>query len=194
MFGFGEKTGIDLLGERSGLLPSREWKKRVHRKIWYPGETLIAGIGQGYMLSTPIQLAAATATLANRGVRVKPHLLKEVHSPSEGSIEVKQPDRTQFELRYPRHWDVMQDAMERVLRGTWGTARLTGYGLKYRMAGKTGTAQVFGIAQDEEYDEETVAKNFVITRCLLPMHLPRHQSLPSRWWQRMVNTAVAWRR
>jgi len=66
---------------------------------------------------------------------------------------MKQLEKIPFELRNPRHWDVMQDAMERVLRGTWGTARLTGYGLKYRMAGKTGTAQVYGIAQDEKYDE-----------------------------------------
>lgn len=157
-FGFGERTGIDLFGERRGLLPSREWKKRARGNIWYPGETLIAGIGQGYMLATPLQLAVATATLANRGLKVQPHLLKEIRVMSDGSTKIFEPEKSSFNLRNSNHWQIMHDAMKRVVHGTWGTARLTGYGLKYKMAGKTGTAQVFGIAQDEEYDEETVAR------------------------------------
>lgn len=157
-FGFGQKTGIDLYDERSGLLPSSEWKRRVHKTVWYPGETLISGIGQGYMLATPLQLAVATATLANRGVKVQPHLLKEIRVTTDGSVKSFEPEKTSFNLRDPNFWQIMHDAMKRVVHGTWGTARLTGYGLKYKMAGKTGTAQVFGIAQDEEYDEETVAR------------------------------------
>ena len=157
-FGFGEKTGIDLLDERSGLSPSSEWKSRVHRKVWYPGETLISGIGQGYMLTTPLQLASATATLASRGVKRQPHLVREIrNSQGEYSVVIK-PEETGFQLRNSSNWDVILSAMRNVLHGTWGTARLTGYGLKYKMAGKTGTAQVFGIAQGEEYDQETVAK------------------------------------
>jgi penicillin-binding protein 2 len=157
-FGFGEKTGIDLLGERSGLLPSTEWKKQKYRKVWYPGETLIAGIGQGYMLSTPVQLAVATAALASRGEKIVPRLLKEVHISNEDTVKLREPSRTMIKLRRDSHWDVIFDSMQKVVHGTWGTARATGWGMKFKMAGKTGTAQVFGIAQDEEYDEETVAK------------------------------------
>jgi penicillin-binding protein 2 len=157
-FGFGHKTGIDLLGERSGLLPSTEWKKRVHRTVWYPGETLISGIGQGYMLTTPVQLAVATAALASRGEKVVPRLLKEVHDSKDGSVRSRQPSKTMIKLRRDSHWDHMFHAMKQVVHGKWGTARATGWSMKYKMAGKTGTAQVFGIAQDEEYDEETVAK------------------------------------
>ena len=157
-FGFGKKTGIDLLGERSGLLPSTDWKKRVHGKVWYPGETLIAGIGQGYMLTTPVQLAVATAALASRGEKIVPRLLKEVHISKDDVVKTREPSRTMIELRREGHWDVIFNAMKKVVHGKWGTARATGWGMKFKMAGKTGTAQVFGIGQDEEYDEETVAK------------------------------------
>ena len=158
LFGFGSRTGIDLLGERKGLLPSTEWKKRVHRTVWYPGETLIAGIGQGYMLTTPVQLAVATAALASRGERIVPRLLKEVHNASDGTVKTREPSRTMINLRNENHWQIIFNAMKKVVHGTWGTARATGWGMDFKMAGKTGTAQVFGIAQDEEYDEETVAK------------------------------------
>jgi len=147
-----------LLGERSGLLPSAEWKKRKYGKVWYPGETLIAGIGQGYMLATPVQLAVATAALASRGEKIVPRLLKEVHSSTDDSVKTRDPSRHMIKLRRDSHWDVMFHAMKKVVHGTWGTARATGWGMKFKMAGKTGTAQVFGIAQDEEYDAETVAK------------------------------------
>ncbi len=157
-FGFGEKTGIDLLGERKGLLPSAEWKKRKHGKVWYPGETIIAGIGQGYMLATPVQLAVATAALAGRGEKIVPRLLKEVHMSNDDTVKTREPSRAMIKLRRDNHWDIMFNAMKKVVHGTRGTARATGWGMKFKMAGKTGTAQVFGIAQDEEYDEETVAK------------------------------------
>ncbi len=157
-FGFGKKTGIDLLGERSGLLPSTDWKKRKQGKVWYPGETLIAGIGQGYMLTTPVQLAVATAALASRGEKIVPRLLKEIHMSDGDTVKSRDPSKTMIKLRRENHWDVMFNAMKKVVHGTWGTARATGWGMKFKMAGKTGTAQVFGIAQDEEYDEETVAK------------------------------------
>jgi len=157
-FGFGEKTGIDLLGERRGLLPSTEWKKRKYGKVWYPGETLIAGIGQGYMLATPVQLAVATAALASRGKKIVPRLLKEVHISTDDMIKERDPSVNMIKLRRDSHWNVMFSAMKKVVHGKWGTARATGWGMDFKMAGKTGTAQVFGIAQDEEYDEETVAK------------------------------------
>ena len=157
-FGFGEKSGIDLLGERKGILPSAEWKKKKQGKVWYPGETLIAGIGQGYMLTTPLQLAVATATLASRGEKIVPRLLKEVHMSNDDTVKTREPSRTMVKLRRDNHWDIIINAMKKVVHGTRGTARATGLGMKFKMAGKTGTAQVFGIAQDEEYDEETVAK------------------------------------
>jgi penicillin-binding protein 2 len=157
-FGFGQKTGIDLLGERSGLIPSSEWKKQKHGKVWYPGETLIAGIGQGYMLSTPVQLAVATAILASRGEKIVPRLLREVHVTADDTIKTREPTRTMVNLRRESNWDLIFNTMKKVVHGKKGTARATGYGMKFKMAGKTGTAQVFGIAQDEEYDEETVEK------------------------------------
>jgi penicillin-binding protein 2 len=157
-FGFGEETGIDLLGERKGLLPSADWKKQRHGQVWFPGETLIAGIGQGYMLATPLQLAEATATLASRGERVVPRLLREVHQSVDNSVKTREPSRTIFKLRKDSNWDVIFNAMKQVVHGSHGTARATGWGMKFKMAGKTGTAQVFGIAQDEEYDKETVAR------------------------------------
>lgn len=157
-FNFGEKTGIDLYGERSGLLPSSDWKAAVHRRVWYPGETLIAGIGQGYVLTTPLQLAVATATLANKGMSVQPHLLKSIQSTEAAEKKAIEPKTGKFVLRNPAYWDEIHRAMRNVVHGARGTARATGIGMSYEMAGKTGTAQVFGIAQDEEYDEETVSR------------------------------------
>lgn len=158
-FGFGDKTGIDLYGERSGLLPSKEWKRRVHNKVWYPGETLIAGIGQGYMLATPLQLAVATSALANKGKKIQPRLLKEMRDVNGEITAMAAPSVSWIKLKREDRWKLMHKSMQRVLRGEWGTARATGWKLKdYEMAGKTGTAQVFGIAQDEEYDAETVAR------------------------------------
>ena len=157
-FGFGEKTGIDLYGERSGLLPSREWKKRVHGKIWYPGETLIAGIGQGYMLTTPLQLAMATTALANRGTLVSPRLVTELRSVDGETLEAMPVRRRDIKLKQSYNWDIINRAMRKVVHGPLGTARATGWKIKFKMAGKTGTAQVFSIGQDEEYDAETVKR------------------------------------
>ncbi len=157
-FGFGQKTGIDLYGERSGLLPSREWKKRVHGKIWYPGETLIAGIGQGYMLTTPLQLAMATTALANRGALVSPRLVTELRSVDGETLEAMPVRRRDIKLKQSYNWDIIRRAMRKVVHGPLGTARATGWKIKFKMAGKTGTAQVFSIGQDEEYDAETVKR------------------------------------
>ncbi|MGD8514266.1 MAG: penicillin-binding protein 2 [Granulosicoccaceae bacterium] len=158
-FGFGEKTGIDVLGERSGLLPSREWKRRARNEVWYPGETLITGIGQGFTLVTPMQLATTTATLAARGKRVKPRLLHALQG-AENELPVIQPpiELPAVALKHKEHWDAIIRAMENVLHGPRGTARGSAVGLEYRLAGKTGTAQVFGIAQDEEYDASEIAE------------------------------------
>ena len=153
-FGFGQKTGIDILGERSGLLPSREWKKRTRNQAWYPGETLIAGIGQGFNLTTPLQLAHATAVLSNKGSAYTPSLVAKINNKTQlptKTIPVK--------LNQPQHWDLIIDAMYDVVNGARGTARKIKEGASYKIAGKTGTAQVFTIKQDEEYDEDNVVEH-----------------------------------
>jgi len=158
-FGFGNKTGIDLVGEPAALLPSREWKKRKYRQPWYPGETVITGIGQGYTLTTPIQLAAATATLANRGIHMQPRLVFAKQKPDDNDINLLQPKNIgTITLKRQNDWDNIIRAMRNVVHGQHGTARASGYGLPFKIAGKTGTAQVFGIKQDEEYDKETVTE------------------------------------
>ena len=159
LFGFGKKTGIDTTGERTGLLPSRDWKKRTKNTIWYPGETLITGIGQGYMLATPLQMASATATLAMRGERRQPHVLRAIRDNQSGETLRNQiVKHKSITLKSKKHWSKIISGMKEVVHGVHGTARSIGYDLTYKMAGKTGTAQVYGIAQDEEYDEENLAK------------------------------------
>ncbi|MGI9247216.1 MAG: penicillin-binding protein 2, partial [Steroidobacteraceae bacterium] len=159
--GLGEKTGIDIQGERSGLVPSPEWKKQAFKKknlqVWFPGETVIAGIGQGYMLATPLQLASAVATVANRGQRFKPRLVKGVRDSVSGKIEPLPPQPLPtVKVRDPGDWDVIIGGMLGVTNEPGGTARAAQAGAPYRMAGKTGTAQVFSIGQNERYNESQV--------------------------------------
>jgi penicillin-binding protein 2 len=158
-FGFGKKTGIDLPHERSALMPTPEWKRKRYDKSWYPGDTLNAGIGQGYFTATPMQLAFATATLANRGRKVKPHLLWATRAsrnlPEKLVSTVKLPSIGVTKLRY---WDDVIRGMVNVVHGAGGTARRSGAGAKYRFAGKTGTAQVFGIAQNKTYNASKLKK------------------------------------
>lgn len=158
-FGLGRRTGIDLVGEAGGLMPSREWKRRNKRQPWFPGETLITSIGQGFTLSTPLQLAHITATLAARGKRVQPAVVN--HIIDQTSDEVTQPSPLHLqgvEIIDPERWDRIFRAMTQVVHGLTGTARRINRNLPYKVAGKTGTAQVFGIKQDEEYKEEEIAK------------------------------------
>jgi penicillin-binding protein 2 len=156
-FGFGARTGIDLLGELPGLLPSREWKRAKRNQPWYPGETLIMGIGQGYFLTTPLQLAAATAAFADGSVFHAPRLGMQLLDKSTGVTEPLLADTRPLTVQDRANWDLVARSMVHVVEGERGTARriLTD---AYRIAGKTGTAQVFSVGQDEEYDEETVAE------------------------------------
>jgi len=159
-FGFGQKTGIDISGEANGILPSTEWKRRVRGKPWYLGETLIAGIGQGYTLTTPLQLAKATAVLANRGRSIQPHLLKQATLPDAEPLEYQADSESIIISKIKEsNWEETIKAMENVIYGRHGTARHLNRGQPYRIAGKTGTAQVFGIKQDEEYVEEDIGKH-----------------------------------
>ncbi len=156
-FGFGALTGIDLTGELPALLPSRNWKRRIHAQPWYPGETLIVGIGQGYNLTTPLQLATATATLATRGSNWRPRIVHALQDPNTLALDIISPLITNtVEFNNPDNWDQVIAAMTEVVHGRRGTARAIGEDAEYIIAGKTGTAQVFGIKQDERYVEEEI--------------------------------------
>ena len=158
-FGLGEKTGIDLEGESPGLLPSREWKQRRWKKIWYPGETVIAGIGQGYHLTTPLQLAAAAAMLANGGKRIEPRLVQAVRDPL-AHVWQPQPAAAARQLAIdPANLEVVRQGMIDVMR-PGGTASAAAAGAPYTIAGKTGTAQVIGIKQGARYDASRTARQF----------------------------------
>ena len=156
-FGFGEKTGIDLEGESAGWLPSRAWKKRRWNKVWYPGETVIAGIGQGYHLGTPLQLAVATAMLANGGKRIEPRLVEAVRDPVTHvwQPEVKAPQQT---VKFnPANMAVVREGMMDVVR-PGGTAAAAAAGASYTIAGKTGTVQLVGIKQGARYDASQLSR------------------------------------
>lgn len=145
-FGMGILTGIDIPHERKGIWPSREWKRAARREAWYPGDTVNISIGQGNMLATPMQLAVMTATIANRGVRYRPQFIQkigdQVHEPMVDEI---------FETK-PEYWDAIIGGMEEVMHGARGTARRVSERSEYRMAGKSGTAQVVAIAQNAKYN------------------------------------------
>lgn len=143
-FGFGLLTGIDMMEELPGLIPSPEWKmKRVHSK-WFIGDTVAAGIGQGYMLTTPLQLAQGTATIANKGVRFRPRLLQKIEKPDGTIEELKPTPEPPLELKNPKYWDLIIGAMNDVTK-PGGTAVVAFEGTPYSVAGKTGTAQLIKI-------------------------------------------------
>jgi penicillin-binding protein 2 len=161
MFGLGHSTGIDMTGEADGLVPSREWKKQAFsdrdNQRWYHGETVIASIGQGYMLTTPLQLANAAAAIATRGIRFRPHLVAAIEDPLTGQRTMIPPERLDdVAIDNDLHWQTIIDGMHAVMQGVRGTARAVGRNAPYEMAGKSGTAQVFTIAQEEEYDEDEI--------------------------------------
>ena len=160
-FGLGRRTGIDIAGEKPGLVPSREWKRAnfssAEDKVWYHGETVITGIGQGYLLATPLQLAQATAAIASRGKLIQPTLLRGLVDPVSGTAQYFEPGPVeQMKVTNDRQWDRIISGMNAVLQGRNGTARAVGLTAPFTMAGKSGTAQVFSVAQDQEYDAEEV--------------------------------------
>jgi penicillin-binding protein 2 len=160
-FGFGAPVGLDIRGENSGVVPSRDWKAkqftRREDKVWFPGETVITGIGQGYMLVTPVQLAHAGATFAARGERFAPRLLIGTEDPLTREVQYTEPRKLPNVADHdPEHWHIVHDAMVGVTAEPRGSARAPMQGTTYSVAGKTGTAQVIGIAQDEKYREEDI--------------------------------------
>lgn len=162
-FGFGRNMTLDVPNALPGLLPDREWKKRKRRRSWYAGDTLNLGIGQGFMLATPMQLATATAVLAAKGKWHTPRLMASIGDQTSDSILASEPELESKKLpdvvlSDDEDWRKMFDSMEAVITGPRGTARALKRDLTFTIAGKTGTAQVVSIAQHEEYDSEALAE------------------------------------
>ncbi len=176
-YGFGRPSGIDIGGERGGLLPSRAWKRATLGEAWFPGETLIIGIGQGYTLTTPLQLARATAILAGRGRAPRPRMVSAISDPLTNEVKaLPAAVETEISLNDPADWDEVIRSLQDVVHGPTGTARRSGLDANYRFAGKTGTAQVIGIAQGEEYIAEEIPEQFrdhALFVAFAPVEAPR---------------------
>jgi len=159
-FGFGQVTGVDIPGEAAGVLPSRDWKRGRFNQPWYPGETVIAGIGQGFNVVTPMQLAVALATLVNGGRRFEPRLLYAAKQPGNQQVQpIQAPLVNQVPVHDQANWDAVHNGMHRVIHGPVGSARALLPLAGYEMAGKSGTAQVVKQAQDEEKQSSDVASH-----------------------------------
>ena len=158
-FGFGRRNGIDVEGEQTGLMPSQEWKQKRLKQKWYAGDTISVSIGQGYWLATPLQLATATAILANGGTQVTPHMLKEVINAKTGDKRGYKPSPQAHMNFKPENLQLVRQAMIDVMQ-PGGTAWRAAVGAGYQIAGKTGTAQVVGMKAGEKYNERLVKERF----------------------------------
>ncbi|MGO8830243.1 MAG: penicillin-binding protein 2 [Steroidobacteraceae bacterium] len=164
-FGFGDLTGIDIPGEKPGLMPSTEWKRHAYKKaaeqVWFAGETISVGIGQGYMLATPMQLAHAVSGIASRGQIFKPRLVTAVRAPGSDTLTPR-PVQQEPSLTAVAEdqWGVIVDGME-LATGPGGTAAAATAGSPYKIAGKTGSAQVFTIGQNEKYNEKQLSERML---------------------------------
>jgi len=156
-FGFGHRTGIDILGELPGLLPSQSWKRQRRDQPWFPGETIITGIGQGFFLTTPLQLATAAAALANGGRILQPNIVMAEQEAGSDELLPHHPRLLEtITINDQAHWDAVIQSMVDVVHSARGTARKIGIDSPYQIAGKTGTAQVYGLKQEEKYDAEAI--------------------------------------
>ncbi|HEU4619374.1 MAG TPA: penicillin-binding protein 2 [Gammaproteobacteria bacterium] len=160
-FGFGAETGIDIDGESAGVVPSREWKKkhfsRPENQVWFPGDTVNAGIGQGYTLVTPLQLASAVATLAASGARFRPRFLIGTENAISREVAWADPAAlASIDDVAPENWQAIRDAMIGVTKDLHGTARAAMLKTPYTVAAKTGTAQAISVGQDEKYDRDDI--------------------------------------
>ncbi len=155
-FGFGETTGIDLVGERAGVLPSRKWKRTNLGEGWFHGETVITAIGLGYFVTTPLQLVTATSVFATRGERVQPQLVRAVQDGSTGEERFlgNTSPHPRIELEDPEHWESTIKAMRDSVRHPRGTARIISHGLRYDLVGKTGTAQLTTLGEERDYEHD----------------------------------------
>jgi penicillin-binding protein 2 len=154
-FGLGSGTNIDIDGERKGILPTPDWKKarfkRPADQVWFPGETVSFGIGQGYLIVTPMQAAHMAAILASRGKSYRPRLVTAYREQGTGKVEKIAPKLLETVEAPPENWKVVIDGMVKVMSGEGGTGRRSQVGAEYQIAGKTGTAQVFTVGQNESY-------------------------------------------
>ena len=164
-FGFGDLTGIDIPGEKPGLMPSTEWKRHAYKRpaeqVWFAGETISVGIGQGYMLATPMQLAHAVSGIASRGQIFKPRLVTAVRAAGSDTLAPRpvQPEPSLTAVNADQ-WSVIVDGME-LATGPGGTAAVATAGTPYKIAGKTGSAQVFSIGQNEKYNEKQLSERML---------------------------------
>jgi penicillin-binding protein 2 len=155
-FGFGRAVGLDIGGEKIGILPNTEWKRRYFKQPWYPGETVNVGVGQGYLTVTPLQLAYGVSIIATRGQRFEPRLVRAVRDPTTGKIsELPSRPQTPITVKDPSYWQIVTDGMVDVTRGSHGTARASGMSAQYTIAGKTGTAQVITVSSRENIKAAT---------------------------------------
>ena len=152
-FGLGKKTNIDLPGERSGIMPSRIWKKNARGASWFDGDTINVSIGQGFMLTTPLQLAVMTASIASRGDLIQPQIVKSINGVENPTIKV-----TESSEISDKYWNYIHESMRDVVHSNRGTARGINKDLTYNIAGKTGTAQVISINANDEYDRSKISK------------------------------------
>ena len=152
-FGLGKKTNIDLPGERSGIMPSRIWKKNARGASWFDGDTINVSIGQGFMLTTPLQLAVMTARIASRGDLIQPQIVKSINGVENPTIKVTESSKIS-----DKHWNYIHESMRDVVHSNRGTARGINKGLTYNIAGKTGTAQVISINASDEYDRSKISE------------------------------------
>lgn len=156
-FGFGQMTHVDLPEEAPGILPNAHWKRRAKGVSWYPGDTLITSIGQGFMLASPLQLANATATMSQKGKRYRPHLLlKSVESDRGVSHPYEILEEYPVQLKDENNWNIIADAMHAVITSNEGTGYRFGHNPPYSVAAKTGTAQVFGGQQYEKKRNQVI--------------------------------------
>lgn len=154
VFGLGTLTGIDVPGERRGIMPSREWKKNARQQSWFNGDTINASIGQGFMLTTPLQLAVMSARIASKGKMIQPRLVKSING-----VLLEPPKLEESISIDDRYWDYIHRAMRDVVHSPRGTAKGISKGLDYEIAGKTGTAQVISINAEDEYDSSKLDKS-----------------------------------
>ena len=176
LFGLGQQPGVDLVGAQAGVIPSPEWKRKTMRQPWYLGETVITGIGQGYMLVTPLQLAAATATLSMHGQRYAPRVLHAVGDPLSGVISDTAPQALPaVQVETPGAWDLIVKAMTGAV--SYGTAARISTS-KYAIAGKTGTAQVHAkklgvMGEEDESDTPEALRDHAVFIAFAPANQPR---------------------
>lgn len=156
-FGLGHSSQVDLYEEASGIVPSLRWKKQTKGVTWYPGDTLISSIGQGFMLATPLQMANATASLSQKGQRYRPHFLIKMINTDENSTKVYKPvEEYPIFLKDESNWDIVKEAMQSVLTSNEGTGYRFGRNPPYPVGGKTGTAQVFSGRQYDKVKYEDI--------------------------------------